>query len=82
MLISAKNGFRLQKVFENNNNQRLSKEMLTSTKLAVFPSSSTPRVLNLVPALFHPKRDINDKVAIVGAPSVGGAGNAIVKTPT
>jgi hypothetical protein len=80
MLISAKKSFRLQNLFENN--KGLSNGRLTSTKLAVFPSSSIPRVLNLVPARFHPNRDINDKVAIAGAPSVGGAGNAIVKTPT
>lgn len=33
----------------------------TSTKLATFPSSSTPRVLNLAPARFHPKRLIKPR---------------------
>ena len=54
----------------------------TSTKLAQFPSSSTPRVLNRVPARFHPRREIRHTVATVGVPSVGGAGSARVKTPT
>jgi hypothetical protein len=56
--------------------------MHTSTKFAVFPSSSTPRVLNLVPALFQPSLEIKERVATAGAPSVGGAGKAMVKTPT
>ena len=54
----------------------------TSTKLAVFPSSSTPRVLKRVPARFAPKREIRLSVAMVGVPFVGGAGSGIVNTPT
>jgi len=54
----------------------------TSTKLAVFPSSSTPRVLKRVPARFAPKREIKLSVAMVGVPFVGGAGSGIVNTPT
>jgi hypothetical protein len=57
-------------------------DVRTSTKLAVFPSSSTPRVLNRVPARFHPRREMSESVAMVGEPSVGGAANAIVDTPT
>jgi hypothetical protein len=56
--------------------------MPTSTKLAVFPSSSTPRVLNRVPARFQPSLDIRDSVATVGEPFVGGAGKAIENVPT
>lgn len=37
--------------------------MLTSTKLATSPSSSTPRVLNLVPALFQLNLLITESVA-------------------
>lgn len=58
------------------------KTVSVSTKFAVFPSSSTPRVLNRVPARFHPRRDMSERVAIVGEPSVGGAASAIVDTPT
>jgi hypothetical protein len=56
--------------------------VLASTKLAVLPSSSIPRVLNLVPALFQPSLDIKERAATVGCPLVGGAGSAIEKTPT
>jgi hypothetical protein len=49
--------------------------MLTSTKFAQLPSSSTPLVLNLVPARFQLSLDISDMVAIIGEPFVGGAGN-------
>ena len=56
--------------------------VLTSTKFAVFPSSSTPRVLNRVPARFHPKREIKAIVAMMGAPELGGAGSGTVKRPT
>src|SRR6266498_1281258 len=55
---------------------------LTSTKFAVLPSSSTPLVLNLVPALFQPSLEIRESVDIAGIPFVGGAGSAIVNTPT
>lgn len=41
-----------------------------------------PRVLKRVPARFRPKRDIKDKVTNAGDPLVGGAGKAIVETPT
>lgn len=53
-----------------------------STKLAVFPSSSIPRVLKRVPARFQPRRDISESVAMTGAPLVGGAESAMVKIPT
>lgn len=57
-------------------------EMLTSTKFAQLPSSSTPRVLNRVPARFQPSLDMSESVASIGAPFVGGAGKANVETPT
>jgi len=41
-----------------------------------------PRVLNRVPARFHPSLEISERVAIEGAAFVGGAGKDIVKTPT
>ena len=54
----------------------------TSTKFAQFPSSSIPRVLNRVPARFHPSREIKDIVAIIGMPFVGGAERGTVNIPT
>jgi hypothetical protein len=81
VLISAENHLSLPHPSDIGIRERY-EEMHTSTKLAVFPSSSTPRVLNRVPARFQPSLDIRDNVATVGEPFVGGAGKAMVNRPT
>ena len=50
---------RLNRTFSKN--QQSGAKTLTSTKLATLPSSSTPRVLNLAPARFQPKRLIKPR---------------------
>ena len=55
---------------------------LSEIKFAQLPSSSTPLVLNRVPARLRPSREISAIVAIIGAPFVGGAGRGSVNIPT
>ena len=54
----------------------------TSTKFATLPSSSTPRVLKRVPALFQLSREIRLIVAIFEPPEPGDAGIGTVNIPT
>ena len=80
VLIAAEDCFCL--VWVNGLSCRETRMVHASTKFAQLPSSSTPRVLNLVPALFHPNLDIRERVTRAGEPFVGGEGNAMVNTPT
>lgn len=53
----------------------------TSTKFATLPSSSTPRVLKRVPALFQLSREIRLTVAIIEPPEAVDAGIGTVNMP-